>query len=450
MAISGSTTFCEGGNVTLTSNYENGNRWNNNASNRSVTIDKSGDYTVSVTDGNGCTSTSVPVRVQVNPLPAAPAITTLRPTTFCNRDFTVLQASPSNSYQWNNGSGQREVEVRATGEYSLTTIDGNGCRSPVSQAVRVTANPLPPTPTITASGPLTFCASDKITLTSTEAKAYVWNSGSTSQEVTTNLTGIYQVRTKNEFGCLSDVSNTVAVNVLPLPAAPTVTATGRTTFCQGEQVQLTASSDGTFSWNTGATEKSIIATESGNYSAQVKGSNGCFSPFSQAVRLEAKPRPPLPMIEQVGTYTLKAGLSVPNEEFLWQKDGVLLADSTSLMKANKPGNYTVKATIAYSPALVCFSDESAVFNFIPEANGNGISIYPNPTDNGMVIAETRDNLEGATVRVFDLKGVPVQTFLIDSFSQRQFLDLSNLSGGMYILKITSGVFHATQKLLISR
>lgn len=450
VTISGRTTFCEGDNVTLTSNYENGNRWNTNTSDRSVVINKSGTYAVSVTDANGCTATSAPVQVRVNPLPAAPAIMALRPVTFCDRDYTVLQASTSSSYDWSTGSNQREVEVRKSGEYSLTTVDGNGCRSPASQVVRVTANPLPPAPTITASGPLTFCANEKITLKSTEAKGYVWNSGSTSQEVTTNLTGIYQVRTKNEFGCLSDVSNTVAVNVLPLPTAPTVTASGRTTFCQGEQVQLTASSSGTFTWNTGATGKTITADESGNYSAQVQGDNGCFSPFSQAVRLEAKAKPPIPVIDQIGAYTLRAGVSVPNEDFLWQKDGAPFVDTTSIVKATQLGAYTVKAAITYSPTLVCFSDESAIFNFIPEANGNGISIYPNPTDNGMVIAETRDNLEGATVRVYDLKGTPVQTFLIDSFSQRQFLDLSNLSGGMYILKITSGVFHATQKLLISR
>ncbi|WP_373516052.1 T9SS type A sorting domain-containing protein [Persicitalea sp.] len=450
VAVSGITTFCEGGSVTLTSNYENGNRWNTNTSDRSVVINQSGDYTVSITDGNGCTATSSPVRVQVNPLPAAPAITSLRPVTFCDRDFTVLQASPSNSYQWSNGSNQREVEVRTSGEFSLTTIDRNGCRSPVSQVVRVTANPLPPTPTITASGPLTFCSSEKITLKSTEAKGYVWNSGSTNQEFSTNLTGIYQVRTKNEFNCLSDASNTISLNALPLPAAPTVTALGRTTFCQGEEVQLTTNTEGDFSWNTGATGKSIIATESGNYSARVQGTNGCFSPFSQALRLESKPKPPLPVVQQVGTYTLEAGVRVPNEDFLWQRDGVILGDSTSLIKATKPGAYLVKAAITYSPTLVCFSDESAIFNFIPEADGNGISIYPNPTDNGMIIAETRDNLEGATVRVYDLKGVPVQTFLIDSFEQRQFLDLSNLSSGMYILKISSGFFHATQKLMISK
>ncbi|GHB70036.1 hypothetical protein GCM10007390_24570 [Persicitalea jodogahamensis] len=450
VAASGNTTFCEGGSVSLTSSYENGNRWNINSTDRSVVISQSGEFTVSVTDDNGCVSTSSPVRVQVNPLPAAPTITPLRPTTFCDRDYTVLQSSASNSYQWSDGSGQREIEVRKSGEYSLTAIDGNGCRSPLSPVVRVTANPLPPTPTITASGPLTFCASEKITLKATDATGYVWNSGSTNQEVTTNLTGIYQVRTKNEFGCLSDASNTLSVNALPLPQAPTVTALGRTTFCQGEQVQLTTNADGTFSWNTGATGRTITATESGNYSAQVQGPNGCFSPFSQAVRLEAKAKPPLPVIEQVGTYTLQAGISVANENFLWQKDGTPLADSTSLIKATRPGAFAVKAAITYSPTLVCYSDESAIFNFIPEADGNGISIYPNPSENGMVIAETREDLESATIRVFDLKGTPVRTIMVDSFSQRQLLDLSSLPGGMYIMKISSGVFHATQKLLISR
>ena len=450
VAIQGNTTFCQGGSVTLTSSYENGNRWNTSTSDRSVVIDKSGDYSVAVTDANGCVATSSPVRVQVNPLPAAPVITPLRPVTFCDRDFTVLQASPSNSYQWSDGSSQREVEVRASGNYSLTTIDGNGCRSPASQVVRVTANPLPAIPTITASGPLTFCADEKVTLRASQATGYLWNSGATSQEVTTSQSNIYQVQTKNEFGCLSDASSPVAVNALPLPAAPTISAIGRTTFCQGEQVQLTADADGVFNWNTGATGRTITATESGNYSTRVQGANGCFSPFSQVIRLEAKPKPVQPVISQIGTYTLEAGARVPNEDFLWQKDGVVLGEKTSVIKATQPGTFAVKGAITYSPTLTCLSDESALFNFVPEADGNGISIYPNPTDNGRVTLETRDDLENATVRIFDLKGTVVQTFLIESFKERQFVDLSLLADGVYIVKINSNVFHATQKLLINR
>ncbi len=267
ISASGNTTFCADQSVTLTSSYEGGNTWNTNTGDRSIVVNKPGQYSVSVRDAKGCVSTSIPVEVNVNPLPAAPNITSLRPLTFCDRDFTTLESTPSAAYQWSNGSRDRRVDIRNSGEYSLIAIDNNGCRSAASASIKVVANPLPPLPSITASGATTFCADKSVTLTAPVAEAYVWSNGTSKQETTVSQSGSYQVQVKNQFGCISDPSERIPVEALPLPAAPTVVAAGRTTFCDGEQLKLTASGNGTFQWNTGDSGPSISVGESGNYSA---------------------------------------------------------------------------------------------------------------------------------------------------------------------------------------
>ena len=68
---SGSTTFCAGGSVDLTANPAGASYlWSNGAVTRTITVNASGNYSVTVTDGNGC-SAQASQGVTVNPLPVA-------------------------------------------------------------------------------------------------------------------------------------------------------------------------------------------------------------------------------------------------------------------------------------------------------------------------------------------------------------------------------------------
>jgi hypothetical protein len=449
ISASGNTTFCADQTITLTSSYEEGNRWNNNKSDRSISVSSSGEYSVSVTDANGCVATSDAIRIQVNPLPAVPKVSALRPTTFCDRDYTVLRSSAANTYRWNTGSTQRELEVRSSGSYSLSVLDANGCQSAVSAPIAVVVNPLPARPAIEALGATTFCADKTLTLRATEAQGYVWSNGAVSREITTNQTDSYRVRIKNGAGCVSDASDVVEVRALPLPNSPTIIVSGSAAFCEGDTVRLTASASGALIWSTAETGQTIAVGKTGNYSVQIKGDNGCYSAFSPPVRLEAKPLPEQPIIRQAGTYTLEASSNIQDEAFSWLRNGTALSAKTALIKVVQGGAYTVQAKVQYSDSLTCASAMSSVFTFIPEADGNGISVYPNPSRDGLVTLETLQDLENASVQILDMKGVIVQFFSISSFKERKTIDLSTLANGQYIVRIQSSDFKATQKLMLS-
>ncbi len=148
ISLNRSPLLCEGENITMTSSYDNGNTWNTNSTSKSITVTVSGTFSLKQKDGNGCESTSDVVTTKVNPLPATPTIASLRPTTFCDRDYTTLRGSESFAYQWSNGATNREVEIRNSGNYTLSAKDDNGCLSPPTPAIRVVVNPLPPKPAI--------------------------------------------------------------------------------------------------------------------------------------------------------------------------------------------------------------------------------------------------------------------------------------------------------------
>ena len=69
-------------------------------------------------------------------------------------------------------------------------------------------------------------------------------------------------------------------------------------------------------------------------------------------------------------------------------------------------------------------------------------IYPNPASNVITVS----NAEGASVEVFNLLG---QVMTIKrSIDINEVIDLTTLSNGTYLVKITKGSQTATQKLVV--
>jgi hypothetical protein len=333
----GPTTFCTGGSVTLTASAGSSYLWSNGATTSSIAVNATGNYSVTVTNANGCSATSSPTSVTVNPLPAA-TITAGGPATFCAGGSVTLTASAGSSYLWSNGATTSSIAVNATGNYSVTVTNANGC-SATSAATAVTVNPLP-TATITAGGPTTFCAGGSVTLTASAGSSYLWSNGATTQSIAANTAANYSVTVTNANGC-SATSAATAVTVNPLPAA-TITAGGPTTFCAGGSVTLTASAGSSYLWSNGATTQSIAANTAANYSVTVTNANGC-SATSSATAVTVNPLP-IATITAGGPTTFCTGGSVTltasaGSSYLWSTGA-----TTSSIAVNTTGSYSVTVT----------------------------------------------------------------------------------------------------------
>jgi hypothetical protein len=66
IVTSGSTTFCQGGEVSLTAQAGNSYVWSNNATTQSIAVTTAGTYSVSILSPNGCSVTSNAITVDVN------------------------------------------------------------------------------------------------------------------------------------------------------------------------------------------------------------------------------------------------------------------------------------------------------------------------------------------------------------------------------------------------
>ena len=165
------------------------------------------------------------------------------------------------------------------------------------------------TPTITAGGPTTFCAGGSVTLTSSSGTSYLWSNGATTRSINITASGSYTVKVTNSGGCQSTSSATV-VTVNALPATPTITAGGPTTFCTGGSVTLTSSAGTSYLWSNGATTSSITVTTAGSYTVRVTNGSGCQSAASVATIITVNSLPSTPTIAAGGPKTFCSGGSV--------------------------------------------------------------------------------------------------------------------------------------------
>ena len=287
-----STTFCNGGSVTLSSNAASGNQWYKDgvavvgSTGATLNVTASGNYTVKVTL-NGCeSSVSNSIVVTVDPSPATPTISAGASTTFCNGGSVTLSSDASSGNQWYkdgvavNGSTGTTLNVTASGSYTVK-INLNGCESAVSSAIVVTVNSIPATPTITAGANTTFCNGGSVTLSSDASSGNQWYKdgvaiiGSTGVTLNATASGNYSAKVTFN-GCESSVSNAIVVTVNSIPPAPTITQNGN---------QLTSSAPSGNQWYlnnvpvAGATNQNFTPATSGNYSVQITFNN-CTSAFS--------------------------------------------------------------------------------------------------------------------------------------------------------------------------
>jgi len=220
ISASGSTTFCNGGSVTLTSSQATGIEWNNQAVTPAIVVNASGSYDVTYTDLNGCTVTSLPTVVTVNPNPTAPTVSASGPTTFCTGDSVVLTSSQTTGNMWSpNNEMTQSITVMNSGTYSVTYTDGNGC-SATSSSTTVSASAAP-APTVQVTGATALCPGETVTLTASPSDTYLWApNGETTQSITVSAAGVYLVTVTNADPCNGTGASTpVTVTTLSAPTA---------------------------------------------------------------------------------------------------------------------------------------------------------------------------------------------------------------------------------------
>lgn len=223
------TAFCQGTSIVLDAGaglamYA----WSNNVTTSTNTVNTVGNYSVTVTDINGC-ELSDDIVVSSNPNPTV----SLGPdTAFCDNAGVLLDAGAGfSAYNWSSGSNIQTDLIFITGTYSVTVTDANGCEG--SDDVVITSNPAP---TVNLGSDTMICQNTSITLDAGAGfSAYNWSTGDNTQSAALLAGGTYSVTVTDANGCqatdviqvtidtclsvgvLTATNNTPVLNVYPNP-----------------------------------------------------------------------------------------------------------------------------------------------------------------------------------------------------------------------------------------
>lgn len=284
ITYSGATTFCEGGSLALNAPTGAGYTyfWSTGETAANITAMQGGAYYVIVTNADGCKDTTAPVVITVYPKPVA-FVTANGPLEFCEfANFVTLVGNPSGAgfaYQWRKDGALLATtqttsisNVSHSGAYDIILTDNHGCKD-TSDAAVVLIHPNPPYPTITASGPTTFCEGGSVTLTAPAGYQYGWSTGAITQSATVFRSGYHTVVITDTNGCSRSGGDFVTVN--PLPDMRLV-AYGCYDVCISDSnVIYGPPGMSSYQWSNGETTASILIDAAGNYNLTATSYAGC-------------------------------------------------------------------------------------------------------------------------------------------------------------------------------
>ena len=279
-------------------NYSYG--WSTNASGPTANNLSAGNYNVTVTDINGCSTITTAV-INNNGGPSVSSVNS--GTILCKGASTgsaTVSISPSTgpyTYSWSNGTSgtttslTNSVNSLPAKTYSVTVTDANGCIT---------------TTTVTVGEPITGLAINNITagksscgtsdgsvvataIGGTGNYSYSWSNGETSAKDSLLSAGTYTVTATDGKGCTQ--TQTAAVMSSPGPTG-SISASALT-IKLGASVTLTAAGGNTYLWNPSSTLTCVncaitIATpkETTTYCVLVTDKNNCKDSVCTKINVE--------------------------------------------------------------------------------------------------------------------------------------------------------------------
>ncbi|MEX1202213.1 MAG: T9SS type A sorting domain-containing protein, partial [Ferruginibacter sp.] len=226
------------------------------------------------------------------------------------------------------------VTYYAASRNTSTDCESNS-RTPVTLTIVGAAAPI-----ITTGSATTFCTGGSVTLTASSGNSYTWSNGAVTPSIIVNTAGNYTVTVNQGGGCINTSAPTM-VTVNPLPTI-NITSNTSTTFCQGNNVTLTATAGNSYIWSNGATTPSITVSNAGSYSVMVNQGNACVN-TSAPTLVTVNPLPSA-VITATGPTSFCEGSNVvlnasPSSTYLWSNGATSQNITTSTA-----GNYSVTVT----------------------------------------------------------------------------------------------------------
>ncbi|PHX77748.1 MAG: hypothetical protein CK543_01275 [Flavobacteriales bacterium] len=199
---------------------------------------------------------------------------------FCGVDKVNIGSTKKfKSYNWNTGATSSTISINATGKFSLSAIDSNGCSASDTVLVSVISGKISPRDTITCNG---MPVSLRIKETGTSASnsqyplKYTWSTKETSKTIKVSFVGISKLSltSSNGIGTCTDATTVNIGN----PKLKFPSDTVYFTACSRDSMRLSAGNKWReVIWSNGRKDSVIYLKFTDQYSVRVKDSVGCYA-----------------------------------------------------------------------------------------------------------------------------------------------------------------------------
>ncbi len=242
-----------------------------------------GDYTVVVTDDNGCTDEETFTITE----PDAELSTSITGTdVLCfgestgEADLSVSGGTPPYMYSWNNGATSQDLANLAAGTYDVTVTDDNGCEA--MDSITITQ----PDATLSTAivGTDVGCVGEstgEANLTvngGTPPYMYSWNNGATSQDLANLAAGTYDVTVTDDNGC--EIMDSITISEPDEELSCSVTLDSGVTVNGASDGAATANPGGgtapySYAWDNGEVTQQATGLDAGLHTVTITDANNC-------------------------------------------------------------------------------------------------------------------------------------------------------------------------------
>ena len=419
-------------------------------SNATATGLSAGTYTVTVSDGIGCTTTAGVATVTITEPPQLRDSVEAGINTFCGGVDSVAIGVKGGTgvytYSWAPGGyTTSKVTGLSAGTYTINVTDGNGCTKQL--IVPVSAN-----------GPLSITIASRTTLLCEQfgyiaahaasggqpPYTYLWTPrGGNSIFTTTDLTaGTYTITATDSNGCTATASETIAY-------PPKLTATSNLingTICFGEGNTGSASvtpTGGTppytYDWYPGnGTNASQSGLSAATYTVTVTDSIGCTTttavtitePTGMSIKIDSIDNTNFFGCNGLASVTVLSG-GTPPYTYMWSPGG----QTTDTIKNQCAGYYCCTVTQSngcYQTVCVDIINSTSGIENIGSGS-DGITVYPNPSNGEFTIRSSEFNGQWS-VGIYDVLGQRIYSQQATGNSNVS-INLRDKSAGIYFYRI---------------
>ncbi len=338
--------------------------WSSGQTTASISGLIAGNYTVTLTDQNGCT-TSQTVTISQPHGALYTNITLVSPVNCFGTATGSALAQPGGgtspyTYSWNNGLTTPTISGLPAGIYTVYVTDHHGCGTIKTIAITQPSAPLTANDSTVAS----TCMKQNGSITvfvngGTPGLGYTFNwspapaTGQTGPKAIGLPMNLYHCLITDSAGCTTSIGDSVR-NIGTFPV-PLISMVGGAVSCAGDSILLIGHGTGNYLWTPGAwTSDSILVKTTGTYTLTVTNACGTASKPT-TITFNPQPNPVLTgsadfCFGQTDQLTASVTTLGPTT-YLWSPGGA----TTSSIQVSTSGTYTVVATNACGSTTTSFT-----------------------------------------------------------------------------------------------